>query len=504
MESKAALTNRKVLLVPKAKSLIIQNAKKKVAENPNCETLCIYEQAIPKATLLACTDASAAMEVQSTTTHCFGIDTGHWLGGKRYNFKHLARGSVGVQGVEKFERYNPQTSAISPAIPRKRNELLKCVIARLAAWNKAKARQMDRQKKPNTPSPGNMTDAKDDVPHLCSIMTGKTMKKKTKRKRRKDRNLIKEDATTDTPRTGKLILHDNRGHQYQVPKADTKRSSCGCRYLDKEIACKWGCEPDWILCHAFMRNECSNTSRTNCEYGYHRHRENGVAHEVKRPPKPKKKTCTCGECCQEKKRRPSLDWGKPVRGSHKDEPSTECEKYETKSEHAIQLRTSPVTIKRSWSITFDEDMGKTRRQANRSSPSASRRHKRFEEPGDSLLGPENSSRYEQDDDWTVEESTEQESEDDTDEDKRLFTRARFKDRRMADPVNRGATGRCDRTLQNMLRGSSERPWKRKSAFSDAASQSTLHNDRHQKLGTREAIQQCQQSVFEARKIRKST
>ena len=161
-----------------------------------------------------------------------------------------------------------------------------------------------------------------------------------------------------------------------------------------------------------------------------------------------------------------------------------------------------MTIKKSWSITFDEDMSKTRRQENRSSASASRGHKRFDGAGDSLLGPENSSRYEHVDDWTVEESTEQESEDDTDEDKRLLTRARVMERRMADPVNRGATGSCDRTLRDMLRGSSERPWKRKSAFSDAASQSTLHNDRHQKLGTREAVQQCQQSVFEARKIRK--
>ena len=292
MESKAALTHRKVLLVPKAKSLIIQNAKKKVAEKLNCETLCIYEQAIPKATLLACTDASAAMELQSTTTHWFGIDTGHWPRGT--SFKDLARGSVGFEGVKKFERHNPQTSAISPAIPRKKNELLKSVKARLAAWNKAKARQKDRQKNPNTASPGNMTDAKDDVPHLCNIMTSKTMKRQTKRKRRKARNLIKEDATTDTPRTGKLILHDNRGHQYQVPKADTKKQSCGCRYLDKEIECKWGCEPNWILCHAFMRNECSNTSTTKCEYGYHRRRENELAHEITRPPKPKKKHVRVG------------------------------------------------------------------------------------------------------------------------------------------------------------------------------------------------------------------
>ena len=130
-------------------------------------------------------------------------------------------------------------------------------------------------------------------------------------------------------------------------------------------------------------------------------------------------------------------------------------------------------------------MGKTRRQANRSSASAIRGHKRFDEARNSLLGPENASRYEQvddwtveesteesllgpgnssryehTDDWTVEESTEQESEDDTDEDKRLLTRARVMERRMADPVNRGATGSCDRTLQDILRGSSGRPRKK--------------------------------------------
>ena len=201
-------------------------------------------------------------------------------------------------------------------------------------------------------------------------------------------------------------------------------------------------------------------------------------------------------------RRRSRAWGKPVQGSHREEPNTVWEKDETKSERAIQLYTSPVTIKKSWSITFDEDMRKKRRQENRSSASASRGHKRFDEAGDSLLEPENSSRYEHVDDSTVEESTEQESEDDTDEDKRLLTRARFMERRMADPVNRGATGSCDRTGQDILRGSSERPRKRKSACSDAASQFTLHDDRHQQLSTREAVQQCLHRVFEARKMRK--
>ena len=459
MESEAALTHRKVLLVPKAKSLIIQNAKKKVAENPNCETLCICEEAIPKATLLACTDANAAMELKATATHDFGMDTaGHWPDGE--SFKDLVRGSVGVQNVKKSERHNPQTSAISPAILRKKKQFLKDLTARLATLNKAKARQKHRQENPTTASPGNMTDAKDDVPHLYNIMTSKTMKRQTKRKRRKARNRIKQDATTDTPGTGKLILHDNRGNHYQVPKADTKRTSCGCRYLDNKIPCKWGCEQDWILCHAFMRNECSSTSKTRCEYGYHRRRQNEEAHEITRRSKPPKKTCTCGECCEKTIRRRSRAWGKPVRGSHRGEPNTVWEKDETKSERAIQVYTRPVTIKKSWSITFDEDMSKTRRQANRSSASASRGHKRFDGAEESLLGPGNSSRYEHTDDWTVEESTEQESEDDTDEDKRLLTRARVMERRMADPVNRSSTGSCERTLQDILRGSSGRPRKK--------------------------------------------
>ena len=161
-----------------------------------------------------------------------------------------------------------------------------------------------------------------------------------------------------------------------------------------------------------------------------------------------------------------------------------------------------MTIKSSWSITFDDDMGKRRRQANRSSASAMRGPKRFDEARNSFLGPEDASRYEHLDDWTVEESMEQESEDETDEDRRLFTRARLMERRIDDPNKRGATGSWDRTLLDILRESSENPWKSKSAFRDAARQFPLHNDRHQQLSARQAVQQCLERVLKAQKIQK--
>ena len=232
MESKATLTNRKVLLVPKAKSLVIKNAKKSVAENPKCEKLCIYEQALPKATLLACTDASDAMELQSTTTDWFGIHTGHWPSGE--SFKDLAKGSVGMEKIMKPPAPNPKTSAIPRAITQKKSELLKSVQARIAALHRAKARTEIRQRNPITYSTGNMTDTKDNVPHLCNTIESKTMKRQKRRKRRKARNLMKADDTTDAPRTRKLILHDNSVHQYQVPKEHTKKPSCGCRYIDQK------------------------------------------------------------------------------------------------------------------------------------------------------------------------------------------------------------------------------------------------------------------------------
>ena len=232
MESKATLTNRKVLLVPKAKSLVIKNTKKSVVENPKCQTLCIYEQALPKATLLACTDASDAMEWQSTTTDWFGMHTGHWPSGTL--LRDLAKGSVGLLMINKPPAPKPKMSAIPMAITQKKSELLKSVQARNAALHRAKTRKEIRQRNPNSNSTGNMTDTKDNVPNLYNNMASKTMKRQKRRKRRKARNLMKADDTTDAPRTRKLILHENSVHQYQVPKEDTTKQSCGCRYIDRK------------------------------------------------------------------------------------------------------------------------------------------------------------------------------------------------------------------------------------------------------------------------------
>ena len=199
---------------------------------------------------------------------------------------------------------------------------------------------------------------------------------------------MKADDTTDAPQSRKLILHENSVHQYEVPKEDTTKQSCGCRYIGRRKKCRWGCEEDWILCHAFMRNECSNGSATKCERGYHRRREDELTHEITRPPKQKRKACTCGECFSEEMRKRSLEWREPVFGSHAGEPKTVREKKKAKSESALGLYTSPVTIKSSWSITFNYDRGKRRRQANTSSASTMRRPTRFDEARNSFLGPQ--------------------------------------------------------------------------------------------------------------------
>ena len=200
-------------------------------------------------------------------------------------------------------------------------------------------------------------------------------------------------------------------------------------------------------------------------------------------------------------RKRSLERREPVFASQSGEPTTVRENSKAKSERAIDLHTSPVTIKSSWSITFNEDMGKIRSQANRSSTSAMRRPTTFVEARNSFIGPGGASRYEHLDDWTVEESLEQESEDETVEDRRMFTRSRKMERRIDDPNKRGAKGSWDRTLLDILRESSESAWKSKSAFTDAARKFPLRNDRQQELSARQAVQQCLERVLKDQKIK---
>ena len=38
----------------------------------------------------------------------------------------------------------------------------------------------------------------------------------------------------------------------------------GCQYYDESGYCSWGCYPEYVLCHKFIRNECTRGSR--CKY----------------------------------------------------------------------------------------------------------------------------------------------------------------------------------------------------------------------------------------------
>ena len=91
-------------------------------------------------------------------------------------------------------------------------------------------------------------------------------------------------------------------------------------------------------------------------------------------------------------------------------------------------------------------------------------------------------------------------EDETVEDRRMFTRARKTAHRIDHPTKPGAKASWDRTLLDILRESSESAWRSESAFTDAARKFPLRNDRQQELSARQAAQQCLERVLNDQEI----
>ena len=95
---------------------------------------------------------------------------------------------------------------------------------------------------------------------------------------------------------------------------------------------------------------------------------------------------------------------------------------------------------------------------------------------------------------------EQESEDETDEDRRMFTTARKTTHRIDHPTTPGAKASWDRTLLDILLETSKSAWKRESAFTVAARKLPLRDNRRQELSARQAAHQCLETVLTEQEI----
>ena len=360
----ATLTGRQMLLVPKARIAARSSTQESSSLAPKFKTLCIYKQALPKACLLAVTDARHAMEWQSATADFSDMHTGHWP--SREHFKQLAKGSVGFMMIKKPPPKAKATAVVMPKT-KKQDELLESVKARDAAYLRAHKRKEMRKSNSDPDSSKNVTNAEDEVPRLYCDQASKIVKKKRKKKHRKTRSVIATTGTTARTREGNLLLHDRGVPQFQVQQVDAGTSTSGCRYIDRGEKCRWGCEEDWIRCHSFMRGECHASSRTRCGKGYHICRQKKLAHQDIRTPPIAERACTCGACPSSRKRKRALAKRAPLFSSQSCEPVPIGKNGIEERKRARELAKAPVTIKTSWSIPFNDDTGIVQNEGNSSS-----------------------------------------------------------------------------------------------------------------------------------------
>ena len=203
----ATHTGRVMLPVPKR--TITARARSGKAEldsqTPRTTTLCINKQALPKACLLAATDARDATEWQSinsmlgtrtnsqgtggaesvpqaTTSDVFGMQREARMSMKA--FKNLAKGSVGIMGIKKPPPKAKATAFVMPKTKRQ-DELLASVIARSAAYLRAKTKTETRNSGGDPESTKNRMVANAIVPQLYSEEWSKFVNRNRKKKRRK-------------------------------------------------------------------------------------------------------------------------------------------------------------------------------------------------------------------------------------------------------------------------------------------------------------------------------
>ena len=301
---------------------------------------------------------------------------------------------------------------------------------------------------------------------------------------------MRTTGTTAQTREEDTLLHDQRLAQFRVQRLNTKTGSSGCRYIDQGRKCRWGCEIDWILCHAFVRGECHAGSGTDCKKGYHMCRRDKLEQQDLRTRPIATSKCTYGECPSTRKRKRRLEADKPVFDSQAWESMPMGKKDSGKGERAIRLAKNPVKIKSSWSTSLDDGMEIEINIRGTSSKSVMTR------PTPCLRGRAactyqgNAGRDQFTNHWWVEKSLERRSEEETSEDRWWYTRNRGRKSEQDHRTSPGATASSDQTLLDELLEISQDTWGKTSAFTIAAQKLSLRNDRRQELSARRAVHQC--------------
>ena len=93
----------------------------------------------------------------------------------------------------------------------------------------------------------------------CKAVQRKTLQSHAKQSKAKQSKSLRSKAMQSNHKLFGSREYDCAGCTFHHIVSLMKK--IGCPYYDESGYCSWGCYPEYVLCHKFIRNECTRCSR---------------------------------------------------------------------------------------------------------------------------------------------------------------------------------------------------------------------------------------------------